>query len=147
MPFRLTRLVRQLATAFVAVAFVVVAFGSVLSVAHATGSGSFGPTFTNANAQDDTDLVQDYASAPTHCDAVVDQAGLDSPNNKADGVAKSPCCNGYCSPTYSLPGHSMEALALNGNDDFPIRVQVLTSVEHTSLKRPPRIAPGMFARA
>jgi hypothetical protein len=98
MPLWFNKLIRQLATVVVAVAFVLAAFGPGLSVAHATGLGSFFPSFTVTNAQDDAGLLQGHASASAHGDATVERFGLDSPYGKADGAAKSPCCNSFCSP-------------------------------------------------
>jgi hypothetical protein len=148
MPLWFNKLVRQLATALVAVAFVIAAFGPGLSVAHATGLGSFCPSFTSANAQDDAGLFQGHASASAHGDATVDQFGLDSPYGKANGAAKSPCCSSFCSPAFfSFPEHNVDVLAAINNDNWPVCVQVLTSADTGSLKRPPRTASDKFARA
>ena len=147
MPLWFNKLVRQLATALVAVAFVVAAFGPGLSVAHATGLGSFCLSFTSANAQDDAGLVQGHASASAHGNAVVDQIGLDGPYGKADGTAKSPCCSSFCSPAvFSFPEHNIDVLAAFNNDAWPIGVEILIPADSDSLKRPPRTASGKFAR-
>lgn len=148
MPLWFNKLVRQLATALVAVAFIIAAFGPGLSAAHTTGLGSFCPSFTSENAQDDAGLVQGHASASVHANAIVDQFGLNSPHGKADGTAKSPCCNSFCSPVvFSFPDHNIDVLAVVNNDNWPMSVQVLTSAGTGSLKRPPRTASDKFARA
>jgi hypothetical protein len=142
------KLVRQLATALVAVAFIIAALGPGLSAAHTTGPGSFCPSFTSANAQDEKGLVHGHATASAHGDAIVDQFGLDSPYGKTDGAAKSPCCSSFCSPVFfSFPDHNVDVLAAINNGDWSVCVQVLTSADTGSLKRPPRTASGKFARA
>ena len=148
MPLWFNKLIRQLATVVVAVAFVIAAFGPGLSVAHATGLGPFCPSFTSANAQDDAGLVQDHASASAHGDVIVGQFGLDSPSGKAGGAANSPCCSSFCSPTvFSFPDHNVDVLAAVNNDAWPIGVEILIPADSDSLKRPPRTASGKFARA
>ena len=142
------KLVRQLAAALVAVAFVVAAFGSGQPVAHATGLGSLCPSFTNANAQDDASLAQGHPSASAHGDVIVDTFGDDSPFGKSDGAANSPCCSSFCSPTvFSFPDHNVDVLAAINNDDWPMSVRVLTPADTGNPKRPPRTVSRKFARA
>ena len=146
MRFRLNELVRQLATALVAVAFIVATLGPGISTADATGSALFCASF--ASAQDDNDMVQGHASALGLKAAVVDQSGLDGPYQKSDGSAKSPCCSSFCSPAVFLfPGHDVEASVTVNNDDWPMSVPILTSADTGNLKRPPRAPSSKFARA
>ena len=146
MRFRLNELVRKLATALVAVAFVVATLGSGISTADATGSALYCASF--ANAQHENDVVQGHAPALGLKAAVVDQSGLDGPYQKSDGNAKSQCCSSFCSPAFFLfPDHNVDASMTVNNDDWPMSVPVLTSADTGNLKRPPRAPSSKFARA
>ena len=146
MRLRFNRLVRQLTALLAAIAFVFAAFGPGLSAAHATGSASLCASFIDANAQ--SDASPDHAFALGHKSAVVDQAGLDSPYQKTDGNAKSPCCGSFCSPTvFSLSDNNLDTSFAVNSDDWPMTIELLMSAETDSLKRPPRAASREFVRA
>jgi len=139
MRFRLNELVRQLAKALVAVAFIVATLGPDISTADVTGSALFCASF--ASVQDDSDMVQGHAPALGLKAAVADRSAL-------DGSAKSPCCSSFCSPAVFLfPGHDVETSVTVNNDDWPTSVPVLTSADTGNLKRPPRAPANKFARA
>ena len=146
MGLRFIRLVRKLTAVLAAIVFVFAAFGPGLPASHAASSASLCASFANASAQDDA--PQDHAFILGHKAAVVDQAALDSPTQKPDGNAKSPCCSSFCSPTvFSLSETDLDtSVTVNGNI-WPMTIEILSSAETDSLKRPPRAASPDFVRA
>ncbi len=146
MGLRFNRFVRRLTALLAAIAFVFAAVAPGLSAAHAAGSASLCAAFIDASAQ--SDAPQDHAFVLGHKAAVVDQSGLDSPYQKTDGSAKSPCCSSFCSPTvFSLSENDLDTSVTVQSDDWPMAIQILVSADTDNLKRPPRAVSGKFARA
>ena len=139
MQFRLNKLLHQLATMLVAVAFMAAAFGPAISAAHAASAASSCPSFFNSGFQVRSDPVQEHVGTFTHYEALLDQFDYGSSSDNPGRDAKSPCCNSFCSSAFiSFPDPNSDALALIHKDDWPAFVQVLISTDIDHLKRPPR---------
>ena len=147
MPFWLHNFPRQFVAALVSVVIVAVAIGAGLPASHAKGASTSCPSYAYSNIQQYVAKVHGHVVGLVQVNAIANQPGLDSLNNKTDAATGTPCCSGYCSPAYSLPDRGIEALAPSDGDDWPIVVQLVISAEPGSFKKPPRIAPDTFARA
>lgn len=134
---------RQLTTALIAFAIVVVAVGTDPGATHAMSSGSVCSSFADAAAPEDIRLVQDLTSVTLHSSTLVGHFRQDNPSKKADGASKSPCCGSYCSSAFSLADHSAKSLTTGGNDKWSVHVQSLTSAGTIGFKRPPRTASNL----
>ena len=146
MGLRFNRFVRRHTALLAAIAFVFAAVAPGLSAAHAAGSASLCAAFIDASVQSDS--PQDHAFVLGHKAAVMDQSGLDSPYQKTDGNAKSPCCSSFCSPTvFSLSDNNLDTSITVRSGDWPLTIEILISAKTDSLKRPPRAVAQEFARA
>lgn len=139
MQFRLNKLLHTLATMLVAVAFIAAAFGPAISATHAASAASVCSSFFNSGFQVSGDPDQEHIGTYSHYKALLDQFDNASSSDDPDRVAKSPCCNSFCSSAFiSFPDPNSDALAPIHKDDWPAFVQVLISTDTDHLKRPPR---------
>lgn len=139
MQFRLNKLLHQLATMLVAVAFMAAAFGPVVSASHAASAAPVCPSFPNSGFQVSGNLDQEYVGTYTQYEALFDQFDNGSSSDNPGRAAKSPCCNSFCTSAFvSFPDPNPEARAPIHKDGWPAFVQVLISTGTDHLKRPPR---------
>ncbi len=139
MHFRLNKLLHELTTLLVAVAFVVAAFGPAISASHAASAALKCSSFSSSEFQAGSDRVPELVGTFTHYGSVLNQFDIGNSSDNPNRDAKSQCCNSFCSPAFiSLADPNTDALVPIDNDDWPAFVQALIPTDIGHPKRPPR---------
>lgn len=137
MPFQLERLLRQIVASLIAVALVIVAFGSSLPASHAAGMDSSCSSAPGAISDKITKTGPDHGFGMAQVKVLTDPPDVGAPDEN-DRASTKACCSSYCAPTLSLAGSRIDLHQPHHAKDWTITVQSLRPSQLNGLKRPPR---------